>query len=102
MLAYDWPGNVRELANAMQRAVALARFDELAVEDLPATVRSYRSRRVMLLAETEAELITLEAMESRYVQRVLSLVAGNKTRAAEILGVDRRTLYRMLERGSAG
>jgi two-component system response regulator HydG len=56
----------------------------------------------MLLAETEAELITLEAMESRYVQRVLSLVAGNKTRAAEILGVDRRTLYRMLERGSAG
>ena len=100
VLAYDWPGNVRELANAMQRAVALARFDELAVDDLPTPVRTFRSQRVMLSAETEAELITLEAMESRYLQRVLSLVGGNKTRAAEILGVDRRTLYRMLERNS--
>jgi two-component system response regulator HydG len=98
LLAYDWPGNVRELENAMQSAVALARFDELAVEDLPAPVRSFRSQRVMLSAETEAELITLQAMESRYVQRVLNLVGGNKTRAAEILGVDRRTLYRMLAR----
>jgi two-component system response regulator HydG len=101
LLAYEWPGNVRELENAMQSAVALARFDELAVEDLPTPVRTFRSQRVMLSAETEAELITLEAMESRYVQRVLGLVAGNKTRAAEILGVDRRTLYRMLERGGA-
>jgi two-component system response regulator HydG len=100
VLAYDWPGNVRELANAMQHAVALARFDELAVDDLPTRVRTYRSQRVVLVAETEAELVTLATMESRYVQRVLSLVAGNKTRAAEILGVDRRTLYRMLERDS--
>lgn len=100
VLAYDWPGNVRELANAMQHAVALARFDELAVDDLPTRVRTYRSQRVVLLAETQAELVTLATMESRYVQRVLSLVAGNKTRAAEILGVDRRTLYRMLERDS--
>jgi two-component system response regulator HydG len=98
LLAYDWPGNVRELANAMQRAVALARFDELAVDDLPAPVRTFRSQRVLLTAETEAELVTLEEMEARYLQRVLSLVSGNKTRAAEILGVDRRTLYRMLER----
>ncbi len=98
LLAYDWPGNVRELANAMQRAVALAHFDELAVEDLPAQVRTFRSQRVMLSAETEAELVTLQELESRYLQRVLSLVGGNKTRAAEILGVDRRTLYRMLER----
>jgi DNA-binding NtrC family response regulator len=101
MLAYDWPGNVRELENAMQSAVALARFDELAVEDLPAPVRSFRSQRVLLSAETEAELVTLEAMAARYLRRVLSLVGGNKTRAAEILGVDRRTLYRMLERDAA-
>jgi len=101
VLAYDWPGNVRELENAMQSAVALARFDELAVDDLPTHVRTHRSQRVMLAADTAAELITLKALEARYLQRVLSLVDGNKTRAAEILGVDRRTLYRMLERADA-
>ncbi len=100
VLAYDWPGNVRELENAMQGAVAMARFDELAVEDLPPAVRSHRSQRMVLTAETEAELITLKALEVRYLQRVLSLVGGNKSRAAEILGVDRRTLYRMLERNT--
>ena len=98
VLAYDWPGNVRELENAMQSAVALARFDELAVDDLPTHVRNHRSQRVVLAADTAAELITLKALEVRYLRRVLSLVDGNKTRAAEILGVDRRTLYRMLER----
>jgi two-component system response regulator HydG len=102
LLAYDWPGNVRELENAMQSAVALARFEELAVEDLPTAVRTFRSQRVILSAETEAELVTLQEMESRYLRRVLSLVGGNKTRAAEILGVDRRTLYRMLERDGVG
>ena len=100
VLAYDWPGNVRELENAMQSAVAMARFDELAVEDLPAPVRLHRSQRVVLAAETEAELITLKALEVRYLERVLNLVGGNKSRAAEILGVDRRTLYRMLERNA--
>lgn len=100
VLAYDWPGNVRELENAMQSAVAMASFDELSVEDLPAAVRSHRSQRVVLTAETEAELITLKALEVRYLERVLSLVGGNKSRAAEILGVDRRTLYRMLERNA--
>ncbi|MDP1921339.1 MAG: sigma-54 dependent transcriptional regulator [Myxococcales bacterium] len=100
VLAYDWPGNVRELENAMQSAVAMASFDELSVDDLPGAVRSHRSQRVVLTAETEAELITLKALEVRYLERVLSLVGGNKSRAAEILGVDRRTLYRMLERNA--
>ena len=68
----------------------------------PPTAAAFDPARILqvLTAETEAELITLKALEVRYLQRVLSLVGGNKSRAAEILGVDRRTLYRMLERNT--
>jgi two-component system response regulator HydG len=98
---YEWPGNVRELENCVQGAVALARYEEIAIDDLSERVRNHQSQKVVLAAETTEELINLEELERRYVSRVLSLVAGNKTRAAEILGIDRRTLYRMLERESA-
>jgi two-component system response regulator HydG len=98
LLSYAWPGNVRELENCIQSAVALARFDELSVEDLPNKVRQFLSERVVVAADTAEELVTLEELGQRYLKRVLTLLSGNKTRAAKILGVDRRTLYRMLER----
>jgi two-component system response regulator HydG len=98
LLAYAWPGNVRELQNCMERAVALARFDELMVEDLPERIRDYR--RVPILVDTEdpTEMIPLEEVERRYVLRVLEAVGDNKSLAAQVLGLDRSTLYRKLER----
>ena len=98
LMAYEWPGNVRELENCMERAVALMRFDAVGVEDLPDKVRSYVADRIVVSAEDATELISLEELERRYVAKVLKMVGGNKSRAAEILGLDRRTLYRKLDR----
>jgi DNA-binding NtrC family response regulator len=101
MLEYDWPGNVRELENSMERACALARFDQITVDDLPEKVRNYQSSHMVIASDDPADLPTLEDLERRYIQRVLKAVAGNKTQAARVLGVDRRTLYRKLERWGA-
>ncbi len=99
LVQYGWPGNVRELENGIERAVAMAQYDQLTVEDLPAKVRAYRPEQTtQMLPATVAELITVEELEHRYMQHVLGLVKGNKSRAARILGYDRRTLYRKLDR----
>jgi len=98
LLAYSWPGNVRELENCMERVVALARYDQVQVEDLPEKIRDYRSSHVLLAADDPSELAPMEEVERRYVLRVLDAVSGNKREAARILGFDRKTLYRKLER----
>ena len=95
ILAYDWPGNVRELENSIERAVALALGDELAAEDLPARVRRPEAASQ---AEEPSELVSLEEMERRYILRVVRAVGGNKKLAAQVLGLDRSTLYRKLDR----
>jgi len=97
LLAYTWPGNVRELQNCMERAVALARFEEVMVEDLPEKIRSYRRQAVLVDSDDPSELLTMEEVERRYILRVLEAAGGNKTIAARILGFDRKTLYRKLE-----
>ncbi len=97
VVEYPWPGNVRELENCMERAVALARGAEILVDDLPERVVRHEPTRLVVDAEAVDELISLSELERRYIQKVLALVAGNKTRAAQILGVDRRTLYRKLD-----
>ena len=102
LLAYAWPGNIRELRNCMERAVALARFDEVIVEDLPPQVRDYRVTHVLVVANDPSELVPLAEVERRYVERVMEAVGGNKRQAAQVLGVDRATLYRKLERWSPG
>lgn len=96
LLGYSWPGNVRELRNAVERAVALTRFDKLAVEDLPEKIRAYRSSQVIVGGDDPAELASMEEVERRYIQHVLKTVGGNKTLAAQVLGFDRKTLYRKL------
>jgi len=100
LLAYAWPGNVRELRNCIERAVALARFDELVVDDLPPQVREYRASHVLVAASDPSELAPLAEVERRYIERVMQSVGGNKRQAAQILGLDRATLYRKLERWS--
>jgi DNA-binding NtrC family response regulator len=98
LLVYAWPGNVRELQNCIERAVALARFEELVMDDLPPKVREYRSAHVVVASDDPSDLPTMEEVERRYVQRVMDAVVGNKTTAAKVLGFDRTTLYRKLEK----
>ncbi|MBL8743150.1 MAG: sigma-54-dependent Fis family transcriptional regulator [Myxococcales bacterium] len=102
LLSYAWPGNVRELANCMERAVALARFNEVAVDDLPARVRDAAPRCPVIDAPSSVDdILPLEEIERRYVLAVLETVGGNKTEAARLLRLDRATLYRWLGRYSA-
>jgi two-component system response regulator AtoC len=96
--AYAWPGNVRELQNCVERAVALARFEEVAVEDLPEKIRAYSKSHVVIATDDPTDLVPLEEVEKRYILRVLEAHGGNRTEAAKTLGLDRKTLYRKLLR----
>jgi two-component system response regulator HydG len=98
LLTYPWPGNVRELQNCIERAVALAQFDQIGVDDLPEKIRDYKTVRINIESNDPAELLPMEEVERRYILKVLEAVGGNKTLAAQVLGFDRRTLYRKLER----
>jgi DNA-binding NtrC family response regulator len=99
--AYAWPGNVRELANCLERAVALTRGESVGIADLPEKIRNYRTSHVLVAATDPSELVPLEEVEKRYILRVLEAVGGNKTLAAQVLGLDRKTLYRKLDRYGA-
>ncbi len=96
LLSYAWPGNVRELQNCIERAVALTRDDEIQLGDLPDKVRA----AVTMVAEVARpdELVPLDEIERRYIVHVLRAVGDNKKMAARVLGLDRKTLYRKLER----
>jgi two-component system response regulator AtoC len=106
--AYEFPGNVRELSHIVERAMLIAREGVITVADLPVEVA--RAWQATAGAHTGAgasladDWPTLAVLERRYIDRVLSRTGGNKTRAAEVLGIDRRTLNRMFarERAAAG
>ncbi|HVY39536.1 MAG TPA: sigma-54 dependent transcriptional regulator [Polyangia bacterium] len=102
LTAYSWPGNVRELENAIERAVAVAKGIVLP-SDLPPEVGGSASAGVAAGGSGAdggiiADRPTLGELERRYIQLVLGECGGNKKKAAEKLGIDRRTLYRALER----
>ncbi len=97
IMGYDWPGNVRELENCMERAVALARFDRITLDDLPSKIREHRPTDVYTSSENPLEMPTMDIVEERYIRKVLGAVGGNKTLAAKVLGFDRRTLYRKIK-----
>lgn len=94
LLSYAWPGNVRELANRIERAVALTDHDTLLLEDFSLAPRPLGNDD--LLATVALRELPLAEVERAYVQHVLDLMHGNKARAARILGIDRKTLYRKL------
>ena len=95
LLAYNWPGNVRELMNVLERGVALCQGELIADDDLPPQVRE--KRPADFLGTAVARRMTLDELEREFIERVLEDEAGNKTRAAQRLGLDRKTLYRKLD-----
>ncbi|MGH9846529.1 MAG: sigma-54-dependent transcriptional regulator [Blastocatellia bacterium] len=95
---HDWSGNVRELENAIEHAVLHSRGQIITVEDLPERVRAPLEVEKPLDEAAFSDLPSLEEIERRYLVHVLEAVGGNRTRAAEVMQIDRRTLYRMAER----
>jgi two-component system response regulator HydG len=95
LASYAWPGNVRELRNAMQRAATLATGPVITIDDLPPRLHE-GDRAAALVASASQQQLPLHAVERAYVLEVLRQAGGNKSRAAEILGFDRKTLYRKL------
>ncbi len=93
---HTWIGNVRELENAIERLVLFSRDAVVDVGDLPAVMTS--APAAVQQQQLFADLPSLDEIERRYLLHVLESVRGNRTRAAEVLGIDRRTLYRMAER----
>ena len=95
LLNYSWPGNVRELENVIQRAITLAQHEIILPEDLPASM--VEKTEGNLVEKAFREKYTIDQLEKEYIRKVLTEVEGNKSKAAEILGFDRKTLYRKLE-----
>lgn len=102
LVAYNWPGNVRELESAIEYAVLHARGRAIVPEDLPEKLQSAQVRAAARspLSALFEDLPALDELERRYLFYILEVTGGNRTRAAETLGIDRRTLYRMIERYS--
>jgi two-component system response regulator HydG len=92
---------VRELENCIERAVAMSGGGAIDPSHLPAKVINHQPARIELSTSDPATMITLDEMERRYVRQVLASVNGNKTHAARVLGIDRRSLYRRLEAPTA-
>ena len=99
LLGHHWPGNVRELENVVERAVALCDREIVGPEDLPPALRERKGQD--RLGAAVAQGLTLEQLEREYIERVMQAEGGNKTRAAQRLGLDRKTLYRKLDEYAA-
>jgi DNA-binding NtrC family response regulator len=89
---YDWPGNVRELEHAVERACALGQGEQLRIEDFPPDIRGGGA------LEAEIGVRSIEQLEILAIRRVLTECEGDTARAAELLGINRSTLYRKLKR----
>jgi DNA-binding NtrC family response regulator len=104
--SHDWPGNVRELENTIEQALVLSNRPALTVEDLPAAIRAPETARSSPSAEPHSfnfpDTPSLEEIKKRYVLHVLDAAGGNISRAAKLLDIDRRSLYRMLARYHVG
>ncbi|MEP7337665.1 MAG: sigma-54 dependent transcriptional regulator [Acidobacteriota bacterium] len=96
LTSYVWPGNVRELENAIERAVAFARGGKVLPEDLPERLRT-SGEVSALIARSSEQNLSLRDVECEYILEIMRRTGGNKLRAAQMLGLDRKTLYRKLD-----
>ena len=98
LLNYAWPGNVRELRNAIEHGVAMTLFDRIVPEDLPRKVHAATSDSLLFDTKNPGDLISLEEMSMRYISHVIDVANGNQSLAAQILQIDRKTIYRKLQK----
>jgi DNA-binding NtrC family response regulator len=99
LMDYEFPGNIRELENIMERAVTLAAGPAIEVAHLP---KDFQHPGFLVQRRPKKEFLTLEENEQEYITWVLKQMNGNKTRAAEVLGIDRVSLWRKLKRLDLG
>jgi DNA-binding NtrC family response regulator len=97
LLRYSWPGNARELQNAVQQAMIMNPEDRLRRRDLPAKIAGDPDTPAGMIEQALVRRMTMEQLERSYVRAVLASVGGNKSEAASILQIDRKTLYRKLQ-----
>ncbi len=97
LMAYNWPGNVRELENTIERAMALGKGEMIDVEDLPPQLSKQKGRAVFI-----PQLPTLKESERELIRKALEYAKGNKSQAARILDIDRKTLYRKIKEYGLG
>jgi DNA-binding NtrC family response regulator len=96
---YGWPGNIRELANVIERAQILAEGNTITIDDLPESLISVPIHSSLPAQTSESpNPETLEEVERRHVQKMLSQHHGNKVHASKALGISRRALYRLIEK----
>jgi len=94
LVNYEWPGNVRELENAVERTVALCEGESIETTDLPEKL----TRVKVAIRDLDDYEMTLDALEEQHIKKVLRKTAGDKVKAAQILGINLSTLYRKLAR----
>jgi DNA-binding NtrC family response regulator len=99
LMTHTWPGNVRELENAVEHALTMGSGEILGAEDLPASVTSPERD---IVEEAVLDNSTLAEVERRYILRILEKMDGHQIRTAQVLGIDRRTLYRRLRQYGYG
>ena len=95
LVKYDWPGNVRELENVIERAVTVAQDEVISSEDLPASMTQDNDENS--IGKALREKCTVDQLEKVYIKKVLIEAGGNKSKAAQILGMNRKTLYKKLQ-----
>lgn len=95
LIDYAWPGNVRELENIIERAMTLSRGETIVPDDLPAVIQGARGDR-RILDDAAERTLPLHEVEREYIAKILEKTGGNKYQAAQLLGIDRKTLYRKL------
>ncbi|HYX27821.1 MAG TPA: helix-turn-helix domain-containing protein, partial [Pyrinomonadaceae bacterium] len=111
LVSYDWPGNVRELENAIERAVIIAAGRQIELDDLPLAIGNVAAEREALARAERAQAASegrtsslqielpspIEEIERRAIEATLDYTSGDKTRAARLLNIGRKTIYRKLE-----